>query len=190
MISHGTGGQFNTVTDNIILISQYIQWILCLQCFQTTLRHRERIVGKAQLLCLRVQLIHREIIDITEAKCIVLRHPQLFTKFVSQLSCVKAGLFLLIGNKKYSIPRLKLCQLTKLTLQLFGDKFINRPFIGKVFRYLQISKTSHTQSCCKRKQLFVKTLTHFRMHLNSPDSSAQKRLKGTFLKEIRQIHDT
>ena len=50
----------------------YIERILLLQCLQASLRHRERIVRKSDLLCLRVFFKHREIVHIAETVCVLL----------------------------------------------------------------------------------------------------------------------
>ena len=39
MVANGTGRKFDTVADDVVLISQNIQRIHCFQCFQTALRH-------------------------------------------------------------------------------------------------------------------------------------------------------
>ena len=144
MISHCTGGKLHTVADNIILVSQDLQRILVQQCIQTSLGHGERIVGKANLLGLLIQLEHREVIHIAETICILLAEIQLVAKLNTKLTCIVVCLLLLICNEEQGISRHQSCKLTKLNLILFGNKFINRSLVAQILSNLQVTKSAHT----------------------------------------------
>ena len=189
MVSHRAGGELHAIADDIVLVCQNVKRLLGVECLQTALRHGKRIVCKADLLCLGIPLKHGEIIHIAETERILFVQIQLLSQLISDLSCIIAGALLLISNKEDRISCGKSRQPCKLALKLIRDKLIDRPFVGHILRHLQITEAAHSQRNRKRQQLLVEALGHFRMHLDGADCSADEGLEGTFLEEIRQIHD-
>ena len=107
VVSDCAGGKLDSVADNVVLICQNIQRILCFQRFQTALWHGKGIVGKSKLFCFRVEFIHGEIIHIAETESVLLCQPQLISQFISDFSRIEICPFFLICNKENRISCLQ-----------------------------------------------------------------------------------
>ena len=190
MVADSSGGQLDAVADNVVLVGKDLQRVLGLQRLKPSLRHGEGIVGKAELLRLRVKLIHRKVIDIAEAERIFFRQTKLFAQFIPYLSGIVARLILLVGDEENRVSRLKSRQPTQLRLQLLRDELIDWPLVGEILRDLQIAEAAHSEACGEREQLLMEALAHLRMYLDRADTSSHERPEGTFLEEIGEIHDT
>lgn len=104
MVTYCAGGEFHTVAYDVVLISQDLQRIHGVQCFQTALGHRERIVGKSDLLRLGIQLKHREIVHIAETVSILLDQIQLLAQLGTDMTCIVVRLILFVRNEKMVSP--------------------------------------------------------------------------------------
>ena len=96
-------------------------------------------MGKSDLLCLRIFLKHREIVDITETVCILLDQIQLLTEFVSDHSSVICSAFFLICHKENCIANFKSCQCAEFFLTVIRNKLVDWSLVRAVFQYFQIS---------------------------------------------------
>lgn len=78
MVTYCAGGQFHAVAYDVVLISQDLQRIHGIQCFQAALGHRERIVGENQLAVI-VPLKHGEVGDKAQVEPILVDQIQATT---------------------------------------------------------------------------------------------------------------
>ena len=120
MVTYCAGGEFHTVAYDVVLISQDLQRIHGVQCFQTALGHRERIVGKSDLLRLGIQLKHREIVHIAETVSILLDQIQLLAQLGTDMTCIVVRLILFVRNEEDGISGRKSCHFCQFSLHLFG----------------------------------------------------------------------
>ena len=90
----------------------------------------------------------------------------------------------LVRNKEDGIIHLKSCKLSQLLLQLFGNKLINGPLIGKILQHFQIPKTAHADLRCKFQHLFVEALGLTAMDLNSADRLVLEGFKSTLVEKF------
>ena len=189
MISDRTGRKLNTITYDIILICQDIQRIHSLKRLETTLWHRERIVCKSDLLCFRIQLIHRKIIYITKSECILFYKIQSLTQLSSDLTGIETCLHLLIGNKEDSISYRQLSLLRQLILHIIRDEFVDRSLVASVIKNLKISETAHSDSLGILEKLLMLTLSQSLMDDDTSYGKTVEWFKCTSLEELRKIDD-
>ena len=145
MVTYCAGGEFHTVAYDVVLISQDLQRIHGVQCFQTALGHRERIVGESDLLRLGIQLKHREIVHIAETVSIFLDQIQLLAQLGTDMTCIVVRLILFVRNEEDGISGRKSCHFCQFSLHLFGDKFIDGSLVTHILCHFEITKSTHTK---------------------------------------------
>ena len=145
MVTYCAGGEFHTVAYDVVLISQDLQRIHGVQCFQTALGHRERIVGESDLLRLGIQLKHREIVHIAETVSILLDQIQLLAQLSTDMTGIVVRLILFVRNKEDGISGRKSCHFCQFSLHLFGDKFIDGSLVTHILCHFEITKSTHTK---------------------------------------------
>ena len=149
MVTYCAGGEFHTVAYDVVLISQDLQRIHGVQCFQTALGHRERIVGESDLLRLVIQLKHREIVHIAETVSILLDQIQLLAQLGTDMTCIVVRLILFVRNEEDGISGRKSCHFCQFSFHLFGNKFIDGSLVAHILRHFEITKSTHTKRSCK-----------------------------------------
>ena len=145
MVTYCAGGQLHAVAYDVVLISQDLQRIHGVQCFQTALGHRERIVGESDLLRLGIQLKHREIVHIAETVSILLDQIQLLAQLGTDMTCIVVRLILFVRNEEDGISGRKSCHFCQFSLHLFGDKFIDGSLVTHILCHFEITKSTHTK---------------------------------------------
>ena len=145
MVTYCAGGQLHAVAYDVVLISQDLQRIHGIQCFQAALGHRERIVGESDLLRLGIQLKHREIVHIAETVSILLDQIQLLAQLGTDMTCIVVRLILFVRNKEDGISGRKSCHFCQFSLHLFGDKFIDGSLVTHILCHFEIPKSTHTK---------------------------------------------
>ena len=145
MVTYCAGGQLHAVAYDVVLISQDLQRIHGIQCFQAALGHRERIVGESDLLRLGIQLKHREIVHIAETVSILLDQIQLLAQLGTDMTCIVVRLILFVRNEEDGISGRKSCHFCQFSLHLFGDKFIDGSLVTHILCHFEITKSTHTK---------------------------------------------
>ena len=144
MVTYCAGGQFHAVAYDVVLISQDLQRIHGIQCFQAALGHRERIVGESDLLRLGIQLKHRKIVHIAETVSILLDQIQLLAQLGTDMTCIVVRLILFVRNEEDGISGRQSCQFCQLSLHFFRNKFIDGSLVAHVLCHFQITKSAHS----------------------------------------------
>ena len=107
VIADRTRRQLDPVADDVVLISQDVQRIHCLQGFHLPLRHRKWIVTEYHSLLDFIPLVHREIYNPTELERVLLNQSQLRSNPCpdqpSKLRCSRR----LVACKKHPVVRSK-----------------------------------------------------------------------------------
>ena len=106
-------------------------------------------MSEADLLRLRIQFKHREVVHIAEAVSILFDQIQLLSQLGADMTGIIVCLILFVRNEENGISGRQSCQCCQLSLHLFRNELIDGSLVAHVLCHFQIAKSAHSQGSCE-----------------------------------------
>ena len=144
---------------------------------------------KSNLLLFHIVLKHREVVNVAETICILLKQIKTVTKLGTNLSCKESCLLLCIGDEENRIKFLQACEIFELLLHIIRNKLVDWSLVRTIFQYFEISESAHTNRLRELQHLLMLSLGKLLLYCNRTNGLAVEWCKCTSLEELCHIDD-
>ena len=196
VVTNCTGGELNTVTYDVVLVSEDLQRILVEERIQTALGHRERIVCEVDLVCFCVQLVHGEVHNEAELKLAVVNEIHAVCDLSSDLTCKLGCVLSAVSDEVQNVADLQLaaiCQLLTLSIiQELIDRTVVLEAAVLALLNLEVAETLHAHFLSSEVLHVLEEALGLARHLRNTDTSyalVAERLEIAVNEQIGQLLD-